>query len=97
MAMSDAATQERRTVHFRGRVQGVGFRYTTRQIAGGFRVTGYVQNLPDGSVRLVAEGAVSELDRFVAEIREQMSGFIRQLQADSQPATNEFDDFGIRH
>ena len=46
----------RNTVHYTGHVQGVGFRYTTTTIAGKHNVAGYVQNLPDGRVRLVAEG-----------------------------------------
>ncbi|MEE3179555.1 MAG: acylphosphatase [Verrucomicrobiota bacterium] len=37
-------------VIFSGRVQGVGFRYTTREIATGFDVVGAVRNLPDGTV-----------------------------------------------
>ena len=40
-------------VIFSGRVQGVGFRYTSNQIAWRFDVTGWVKNLPDGSVQMV--------------------------------------------
>src|SRR6187455_864933 len=47
---------ERRRVWYEGRVQGVGFRYTARGLAGGFPVSGYVRNLDDGRVELVAEG-----------------------------------------
>ena len=43
-------------MYFSGHVQGVGFRYTTRSVASRFAVTGYVRNLPDGRVELVAEG-----------------------------------------
>jgi acylphosphatase len=64
---------EQRQVHFRGHVQGVGFRYTTREIAEGFDVVGYVQNLPDGRVLLVAEGEADELDAFLAAVQEQMT------------------------
>ncbi|HWA97537.1 MAG TPA: acylphosphatase [Pirellulales bacterium] len=87
---------ERRDVQFAGRVQGVGFRYTTRQIAARFDVTGFVQNLPDGSVRLVAEGRESELDRFVAAIRDEMQRHIATVTIDPSPATGEFDHFSIR-
>ena len=41
---------------YEGRVQGVGFRYTTKSVANGFEVTGTVRNLTDGRVELVAEG-----------------------------------------
>ncbi len=71
--MDSAATNERRTVYYQGHVQGVGFRYTAKRIAVGFAVTGYVQNLPDGRVRLVAEGPVRELDNFIETIRVEMA------------------------
>ena len=54
--MSEEAIQQRREVYFSGRVQGVGFRYTVRMVASRFAVTGFVKNLPDGRVQLVAEG-----------------------------------------
>jgi len=52
------------TIFYSGRVQGVGFRYTTKQVALGFEVTGTVRNLPDGRVELVAEGPREELEAF---------------------------------
>ena len=61
---------ERRRVYYSGRVQGVGFRATCRWLAGGFEVAGYVRNLPDGRVEVVAEGESAELDRFLAAIQE---------------------------
>jgi acylphosphatase len=88
---------ERRTVQFAGQVQGVGFRFTTRNVAQGYDVKGFVQNLPDGDVLLVAEGEPGELDRFLAALREQMSGYIRQEQTDRSAPTGEFTDFRIRH
>jgi acylphosphatase len=96
-AMNEPVVRERRLVHFRGHVQGVGFRYSTERIAAGFDVTGYVQNLADGRVRVVAEGDQAELDRFLGELRAQMVQYIREVQTDIGPATGEFDDFEIRH
>jgi acylphosphatase len=88
---------QRRTVHFGGRVQGVGFRYTTRNIAIGYDVRGYVRNLPDGRVELVMEGPDAEMERVVCEIRRRMNGYIRSLESDVGPATGEFEQFSIRH
>ena len=48
--------RKRAHVFYSGRVQGVGFRYSTREVACGYEVTGRVRNLPDGRVELVAEG-----------------------------------------
>lgn len=91
------AKRERRTIHYAGQVQGVGFRYTTASIAQGFTVTGFVQNLPDGRVLCVAEGTARELDAFLAELREKMQSFIRQELVDRSAPTDEFHEFGIRH
>jgi acylphosphatase len=87
----------RREIHFEGRVQGVGFRQTTRSIATGFPVVGFVQNLPDGRVRLVAEGSSVEVDRFVAAVQNELNRYIRDMQTDDSPAVGEFKDFDIRY
>ena len=83
-------------VCFSGRVQGVGFRHTTMVISREHPVAGYVQNMPDGSVRMVAEGESRELERFVAAIRERMQGCIADCRVDLQTATGEFAGFGVR-
>lgn len=64
------ADRKRVTVHYSGHVQGVGFRYAAREVAGGFDVCGTVRNLPDGRVELVAEGCRDELEAFRQAIRE---------------------------
>jgi acylphosphatase len=94
--MEEAPANERRTVHYSGRVQGVGFRYTVRQIATSFSVTGFVENLSDGRVRLVAEGARAELDQFLDKIAETMADYIRKAEPFISAATGEFDDFLIQ-
>ena len=48
-----------------GRVQGVNFRYFAQQNAEGLSIQGYVKNLPDGGVEIVAEGDEATLNRFV--------------------------------
>jgi acylphosphatase len=87
---------ERRHVVYQGHVQGVGFRFTTLSIARRYAVTGYVCNLPDGRVELVAEGDNRELDQFVADVATAMSGYIRDVKLDRRAATGEFGDFGVR-
>ena len=87
----------RRTSHFNGRVQGVGFRYTTQDLARNFEVVGYVRNLPDGRVELVAEGELAEIDKLLNVIAEKMEGFVKSRTDFDSPATGEFKSFGIRH
>jgi acylphosphatase len=95
-ALGESAGSVRRDVLYHGRVQGVGFRYTARHIAGRFRVTGFVQNLPDGRVRMVAEGAGAEVDRFVAAVAAEMAGYIHGQDDQTLPTTGEFCDFAVR-
>jgi acylphosphatase len=52
-----------------GRVQGVGFRWFTRDAAAVENVTGWVRNLPDGRVETLAEGESASVERFERAIR----------------------------
>jgi acylphosphatase len=87
---------EQREVVYHGMVQGVGFRYTARRIAAEFPVTGYVQNLADGRVRLVAEGNARALDGFLAAVAEAMGPLIEGVSTSSRPASGEFRRFEVR-
>ena len=64
-------------VHYSGRVQGVGFRYTVKSLVPGYDVLGVIRNLPDGRVELVAEGEQVELEAFLEAIRD--SGLRRNI------------------
>ena len=94
--MAGAEKSQQRKVYFQGMVQGVGFRYTTRRIAARFEVTGYVRNLPDGRVFLLAEGPSSELDRFLAALGDVMGHYIDGQDESVAPATGECRGFEIR-
>jgi acylphosphatase len=87
----------RLTVLYSGNVQGVGFRYTARSVAAGFDVTGYVRNLPDGRVELVAEGSPAEVRAFVAAVEQELGGYIRDTRTNEEPPSGRFSDFSIRH
>lgn len=81
---------------YAGCVQGVGFRYAVKTTAHGFEVTGFVRNLDDGRVELIAEGLKDELDAFLQAIRDSEVGrFIRQEQASWSEAKNECRGFEI--
>jgi acylphosphatase len=68
----------------------------THRVAGRFEVTGYVQNLPDGRVKVVAEGSKNVLQVFLEAIQETMSGYIKETQIDESSPTGEFHRFDIR-
>ena len=87
---------ERVIVHYSGRVQGVGFRATARQIACGYDVTGTVRNLADGRVELIAEGAKAELKAFLEGIAQSdLSGFIAKQAETWQTAQGNLRGFTI--
>jgi acylphosphatase len=80
----------RKHCYFAGRVQGVGFRYTARNLALNFDIGGFVRNLPDGRVELVVEGCDAEIGSYLEALNAKMSGFIRKADAVNEPATGEF-------
>lgn len=84
-------------VYYSGRVQGVGFRYTTKQIAAGYEVTGWVKNLPDGRVELQAMAADGEeLDAFLAAIDDSNLGsLIKERTVNVVPPLEGVRGFGI--
>jgi len=84
------AVVTRYTVHFSGHVQGVGFRYTVVHIARSYAAAGYVQNLSDGRVKLVAEGQPADLDSLVDQIARQMERYVTSHTLDKSAASGEF-------
>jgi acylphosphatase len=76
-----------RRVIFEGRVQGVGFRYTVKDLARGFDVCGWVKNLPDGTVELQVAGEPDEVESFLREIVEEspVAGNIRNHYVEKIP------------
>ncbi|MFK4997835.1 acylphosphatase [Bacillus sp. N9] len=53
----------------RGRVQGVGFRFSTQQLAMEHRIKGWVKNTIDGNVEIVAEGEKANVDHFIKTLQ----------------------------
>ena len=81
-----------------GRVQGVGFRFTAEETAKRLGVVGWVKNLRDGRVEVVAEGDEKALQQFLDYIRSgPMRNFIQRAEVMWNNATEEFADFEIRY
>ena len=87
---------ERRDVRYRGHVQGVGFRYSTATLARRWPVTGYVQNLANGDVRLVVEGHPTELDGLLEAIAQRMAAYVEETRVERAAAKGGFGRFQIR-
>jgi acylphosphatase len=70
---------------YRGRVQGVGFRYTARGLARGYPIAGYVRNLPTGEVDLAAEGEETDVQAFLDALARQMVDHIQEQTVTDEP------------
>lgn len=83
-------------VNVRGRVQGVGFRFYVRDCARRYRLVGWVRNLPDGTVELVAEGAANALESLVHDVEAgPRRGLVDNCVVSKLAATGNFDRFEI--
>jgi acylphosphatase len=80
-----------------GKVQGVFFRDTTLRTAAELKLTGWVCNLPNGSVEVIAEGSHDSLESLLNFLRVgPPQAHVEQVAADWQLATNEFPSFTVR-
>lgn len=88
----------RKRVHvfYSGRVQGVGFRFTVESAAREFGVCGWVSNLPDGKVELVAESDETVLKKFLEKISYEMSAYIQDADVSWDVVSGDIEGFGIR-
>ncbi len=75
--MTECVVTVCKRVYYWGRVQGVGFRYTAANLARKHPVAGYVKNMADGQVELVAEGEAGAVDAFLQAVAEKMANFIK--------------------
>ena len=83
-------------VLYKGRVQGVGFRYTAIDYARGLGLTGWVMNLASGDVELVAEGPEENLQKLLTSIASAMRPHIKKAQVAWSDPRGQFKDFDIR-
>lgn len=93
--MTDQQQHERVEVFYAGRVQGVGFRYTAQRIASRLPVSGFVKNLPDGRVQLVAEAPPEALQSLLEGIEAALGRYIRQAPKNYTAATGHYHGFEI--
>jgi len=82
-------------ITFLGHVQGVGFRYAAQRIASRYGLTGFVRNLPDGTVEMLAQGRADTIDHCLAEIGDEMPGHIHEHRIDPVPFNPRYIDFRI--
>ncbi len=94
----DYVTMKRIVVTAKGRVQGVGYRYFVTDGARENDLKGFVRNMPDGSVRVIAEGSEDSLLKFVRYLHADGDPviYVSQLEVEWGIPTEEFSGFEIR-
>ncbi len=93
-----SSVKKRIHVFYAGRVQGVGFRMTVEDTARRFGVMGWVKNLRNGRVEVVAEADEATLERFLDVLRNgPMKNFIHQVDVSRGPASDTFHEFDVRY
>jgi acylphosphatase len=94
----DRANGERRVeAHVAGRVQGVWFRAFTQTTAIGLGVNGYVENLPDGRVHLVAAGPDERVAALLEAVRQGPPGAsVEGFEVRDYTGPDVFSDFTVR-
>ncbi|HSV27615.1 MAG TPA: acylphosphatase [Sedimentisphaerales bacterium] len=84
-------------IWFSGRVQGVGFRYTARNIASRYGLTGYVRNEDDGRVEMVAQGKADDIDGCLTDIGETFGSYIRSIEVEDWVVNSDYRSFEITY
>lgn len=80
---------------FKGRVQGVGFRFTALSMASRYQLTGYVRNAPDGTVEMVAQGPANAIDDCIKNIQLSLGDYVRETKTEEVPPDPQYKDFKI--
>lgn len=79
-----------------GRVQGVAYRFYAEKYAGLLGITGWVRNLPDGRVEVLAEGSAGSVETFLDRLREGPSlARVETFDVRREPPKGEFRDFRV--
>jgi acylphosphatase len=82
---------------FHGEVQGVGFRFTARELALRYGLDGWVRNDSDGTVECVAEGDPLMLGLFLEDIRDHFRGNLTDIEIDEREPAGAGTGFGVRY
>lgn len=87
---------KRYEIVFSGLVQGVGFRFSARNLATKHKIKGWVLNLSDGGVKLLAEGSREDLDNFLHDLRDEFKRYIVDYIFQEKEASGNYEDFQIK-
>ena len=88
-------SQTAKRIVFVGRVQGIGFRFTAHNIANRHGLAGYVRNLLDGTVEMLAQGPPDDIDNCLRDIENTFAGYITETKIEQIPPNPQYNDFKI--
>ena len=88
-------SQVARHIVFAGRVQGVGFRFTAHALANRYQLAGFVRNLMDGTVEMIAQGSPDDIEDCIRDIEGSYHDSIRETKTEEIPVDPSFRDFKI--
>ena len=97
MAAADDGACVRRRVIYSGQVQGVFFRATSADLARGYDVVGFVRNLRDGTVELMAEGSAGQVDAYLQAVARHFARNITNAKVEDLPVGRTESRFEIRY
>ena len=86
----------REHIIFRGRVQGVGFRYQAMYACRAYGATGWVENLPDGSVEMEVQGTPAAIGKVLTHLRSGHWIRIDDMEVEEIPLANGERGFDVR-
>lgn len=82
-------------ITFSGSVQGVGFRFTSVQVANSIGICGTVRNLGNGNVELICEAKRAEVEKLIKAISAKTHGHVSRTVIEEEVSTGEFEGFEI--
>jgi len=82
-------------IFYSGTVQGVGFRFTTQRLANELNLTGWVRNLSDGRVEILAEGSKEKTQELIDQLDKYFASDIESREIDFISRQDGFRDFSI--
>ena len=89
---------KRLTITISGKVHGVFYRDFAKIEAEKLDITGYVKNLPNGNVEIIAEGSDENLEKFITACRKgPLMAFVNNIDIKETQALSDLEGFDIRH